>query len=183
MQTALISTLLFVSTALSATELPKVLLYGNIVQREVEDVLQTENRNNEDLLVTDVMVTVHNEDGALILEYTNRPTGFYSIILDGGQNYVITFSKDGFIQKKLEVRTDNFEPLEKRKSFRMATDITLFARPDKGNFSAFERQPVARCSYDTERERLEWDMSYALTAFNQFVEAARRYGQQTALND
>ncbi len=183
MQTTILFTLLFLSAALNAADLPKVLLYGNVIHGEVEHVLQPENRNQQDQMVTDVMISVHNEDGEVILEYSNRPTGFYSIILDGGQNYTVTFSKDGFIQKKLEVRTDNFMPLEKRKSFKMATDITLFKRPEKGNFSPFERQPVARCTYDEERERLEWDMNYARTAFNQFVEAARRFGQQTALND
>lgn len=182
MKTLIISLLFVTTSALHATELPTVLLYGNVIGSEVKDLLEPKS-GDQSTFVTDVTITIRNGDNEVIKEYMNRPTGFYSVILEGGQDYTVSFSKKGYIQKSVEINAADLEPLEKQKSFKLLTDITLFAQPKTGDFSAFARQPMARCIYNDSRKRLEWDMQYARIAFNKFVERARATQERTALTD
>jgi hypothetical protein len=179
MKTLIFTLLIAAATSVQANDLPKVLLYGNVIGSEVKDLLEPKSADNS-TMVSDVKITIRNGDDEIIKEYMNRPTGFYSVILDGGHDYTVTFSKSGYIQKKVEIKAHDLEPLEKQKSFKLLTDITLFAQPENGDFTPFARQPMARCTYNASRQRLEWDMQYARIAFNKFVERARNTQQHTA---
>ncbi|WP_306644114.1 hypothetical protein [Sanyastnella coralliicola] len=165
-----LSILLALIVSVASATLPKVLFYGNVIAGDIGDIVAPTEKVDETFM-NGVMVTIECE-GEVIREYANRSTGFYSVILDSGKKYMVTFSKDGFISKRFEINTEAVVPLEK-KSFKMYTDVTLFEKPDKGDFSAYEKQPVAKCKYNNTKQRLDWDMDYARMAFNHFVKTAK----------
>ena len=181
MKTILSTLLLALAFSVQASDLPKVLLYGSVTEGAPEAVLSPSD-TSVNTFVKEVLITVTCED-EVISQYTNRSTGFYSVILESGRNYTVSFSKDGFISKSFEIKTDEVVPLEKKKSFKMYTDVTLFTKPNKGDFSSYEKLPVAKCNYNDEKERMEWDMEYARMAFNHFVNEVKSMNSTASVSE
>lgn len=166
------------STALAQS--PTILFYGNVITSKVEEVLQDEDKKkNKDQTLGEVDILIFKND-SLTSSIKNRSTGFYSIMLEAENNYQIVFSKDGYISKKFEFNTTNVQVASDVKSLKLLTDVTLFEKPENADFTAFSKRPVARCVFNQERGRMEWDMDYARQAFDQFLRLAKEDAAMSA---
>lgn len=180
MKALTLSIVLALVATFSQASLPKVLFYGNVVDGKVTDLIAPEDKVEENY-IDGVTITVSCE-GEVIREYNNRSTGFFSVILEGGKNYMVTFSKEGYISKRFQLNSEEVVPIDK-KSFKMYTDVTLFTKPREGDFSAYEKQPAAKCKYNDKKQRMEWDMDYARMAFNHFVNTVKSLESTAALRE
>lgn len=175
--------LVFASFSIFSTTLaqsPTVLFYGNVITSKVEDVLSEEDKKkSKDQTLGEVEIQVFKND-TLTTNIYNRSTGFYSVMLEPENRYQVVFSKDGFISKKFEFNTTNIQVGSDVKSLKLLTDVTLFEKPENADFTAFSKRPVARCTFNQERGRMEWDMDYARQAFDQFLRLAREDAAMSA---
>lgn len=179
MKTTLLFILMAITGLMNAAELPKVLLYGNVIDIEIVDIIVPKQEEAPDKFVDQVTVTAICK-GDTISSKVNRATGFYSLVLESGKKYNVSFKKDGYITKNFVIDATDVEYTDKKKSFKMFTDVTLFQTPDKGDFKSFEDRPMAKCTYVSEKERMEWDMDFAKLAFDHFMSSAKQ--MSTALN-
>lgn len=154
-------------------QMPTVLFYGTVTSNKVEEVLQEEEiKKRKDHELGGVEILIYRND-TLASTIQNRSTGFFSVMLEPNNRYHIVFSKEGYISKKFEFRTENIQVESDVKSLKLLTDVTLFETPANADFTAFSKRPVARCSFNAERGRMEWDMNYARLAFDQFIRLAK----------
>lgn len=168
-----------VTGLMNAAELPKVLLYGNVIDSEIVDIIVPKTEEAPDEYVDQVIVTAVCK-GDTISSKVNRATGFYSLVLESGKKYSVSFKKEGYITKNFVIDATEVTYTDKKKSFKMFTDVTLFQVPDKGDFKSFEERPMAKCTYVSDKERMEWDMEFAKLAFDHFMNSAKQ--MSTALN-
>lgn len=181
MKTLIFSIGILITTLANASDLPKVLLYGSVSEGNTEDVLSPGSPESA-TFVKDVMITVTCGE-EIVSEYSNRQTGFYSVILESGKKYKVSFHKDGFITKNFEIDAESVLPSDNKKSFKMYTDVTLFSKPEKGDFSSYDRLPVAKCNFNPEKDRMEWNMEYARMAFNHFVDEVKQQHKTAAITE
>lgn len=179
------TTLLLLTSVLislgALADLPKVLLYGNVIDSQVDDVI-TPREKSETKFVDHVTITVTCADDTLSVK-PNRNTGFYSIVLESGKKYNVTFSKEGYISKNFTVDATEVNVLENKKSFKMFTDVTLFQVPGQGDFSSVANRPMAKCIYVSDKERMEWDMGFARLAFDHFLSSVKQNSTASVSRD
>ncbi|MFT4779544.1 MAG: hypothetical protein ACI80P_001791 [Flavobacteriales bacterium] len=153
-------------------DLPKVLLYGNVIDSQIQEVISPQE-NKPTTFVDHVMVTVICAKDTISMK-PNRNTGFYSVVLESGKKYSVTFSKEGYISKSFTIDASNVDAIENKKSFKMFTDVSLFQLPKESDFSSCEKRPMAKCVYVPAKERMEWDMDYAKLAFDHFLSSVKQ---------
>lgn len=179
------TTLLFLTSVLisfsTLAELPKVLLYGNVIDSQIDEVISPREKS-ETKFVDNVTITVTCADDTLSVK-PNRNTGFYSIVLESGKKYNVTFSKEGYISKNFTVDATEVNGVEKRKSFKMFTDVTLFQVPEQGDFSSVANRTMAKCVYVSQKERMEWDMDFAKLAFDHFLSSVKQNSTASVSRD
>jgi hypothetical protein len=145
---------------------PKVLFYGYVIEGDVDAIFErTEKASNSlDAVVIDLL----DEEGVL-KTWTNRKTGFYSVVLDPGKKYTVRFARPGYITKSFEIDTRDVPSKDYEEAFKMFTDVTLFPSRNFPDEHTLSTAPVAKCKFDAHRERLMWDMDYAKIAFDHFL--------------
>lgn len=160
-----------------------VLFYGNITDNSLSEVLNIKEKPSKETFLDSVWVEVYAND-SLVKSFYNRHTGFYNVTLETENLYNVVFSKPGYITKRFAIDTRNVHVAPEIASLKMLTDVSLFRAPEQpGNLTSYSKRPVAKCSFNEERNRLEWDMAFAREAFDQFLRLARETSQSTASSD
>lgn len=89
---------------------------------------------------------------------TTSSNGKYTVVIPVGSDYVIRYSKDGYVSKIMDVKltriTDEDLPIGGK--IMPPVDIELFADRPEVDFSFMERQPVVVWDYDP-RTLIDWD--------------------------
>lgn len=157
----------------------KVLFYGYIEEGNVNTMFEKSKERPPS--VDGVTVTI-SANGEEISSFTNRKSGFYSIILEAGKNYNVCFSKESFIPKNFTIDTSTIPDKEFDSSFKLVTDIALFPMMDVEEINTLCAAPVAKCNYDSEKNKIVWDMDYAKIAFDHFLRITGAENNYTSQN-
>lgn len=149
----------------------KVLLYGYVVEGDVESAMEKDRRNAVPIAVSDVTVQVFSGD-TLVLEQINRQSGFYSLVLPTGIDFQISFKKEGFISKNFQVLGSSVPEGEYEEAFKLFTDVSMFPESGKATEMTCGKLVSAQCLFDSRKKRMSWDIDHAIQAFEQFMSVA-----------
>lgn len=90
---------------------------------------------------------------------TTTANGKYGFELPLGYNYVITFTIDSYVAKKVEINTKGIPPEDMAGGFQLNMDMTLFAYVEGFNTAILD-QPIGKASFDPIRNAVEFDYGY-----------------------
>jgi hypothetical protein len=145
---------------------PKIHFYGYVIEGDFETMFV---KNKVEMLsLNEVWVEVISE-GEIVKTFQNRNTGFFSLILECGKKYEVSFRRFGYISKTIEIDGSNVPQKEYSAAFKLFTDITLFPAAQVADVYKLTMAPVARCKFNTRRNNMSWDMDYAKIAFDHFL--------------
>ncbi len=111
-------------------------------------------------------------DGKTIASGTSDGKGEYKIVLEYDKEYVITFSKPGFITKKIVMNTYGVPDKKRQKVPDMIAEITM-VQPNKCIKAEMLNKPIGRAKYFANKNVIEWDMDYSaplLSALNEMLD-------------
>lgn len=111
-------------------------------------------------------------DGKTIASGTSDGKGEYKIVLEYDKEYVITFSKPGFITKKIIMNTFGVPDKRKQKVPDMIAEITM-VQPNNCIKAEMLDKPIGRAKYFANKNVIEWDMDYSaplLSALNEMLD-------------
>lgn len=110
--------------------------------------------------------------GKTIASGTSDEKGEYKIVLEYDKEYVVTFSKPGFITKKIVMNTFGVPDKRKQKVPDMVAEITM-VQPNECIKSEMLDKPIGRAKYFSKKNVIDWDMDYSaplLSALNQMLD-------------
>jgi hypothetical protein len=111
-------------------------------------------------------------DGKTIASGTSDGKGEYKLVLEYDKEYIITFSKSGFITKKIVMNTFGVPDKRKQKVPDMVAEITM-VQPNNCIKAELLDKPIGRAKYFTNKNVIDWDMDYSaplLSALNQMLD-------------
>ncbi|MEO0403611.1 MAG: hypothetical protein AAF193_01945 [Bacteroidota bacterium] len=146
----------------------KVLFYGYVTEGDLQEVVAP-SKKAETKTLNEVTLNLF-EDGELTKTLNNRNSGFYAFILKAGKDYEVEFVKKGFITKKVSIKAAEIPNKEYDEAFKMFTDITLFPEMEGKDFTDYSKRIIARCMYNSEKDRMSWDMEYAQGVWGIFLD-------------
>ncbi|MCB0761569.1 MAG: hypothetical protein KDC12_08610 [Flavobacteriales bacterium] len=159
--------ILFILTVSVGYAIPsKILIYGYVELGNVDQLISNSRTSPERLNEVDITVMCGDE---VLEEKTNRSSGFYSLVLEPGKVYTLRFSKENYFQKLIQIDATEVPSEDQAASFKLFTDVMLFEETRVEDASSFTLSPMAKCSYNSEKGRLEWDIDHAKIAFDNFL--------------
>lgn len=109
--------------------------------------------------LADVKVDIY-KNGNKIKTLTPNSLGKYEYELEYQNEYKLTFSKPGFVEKSMIIDTHlPPEQLDKDFKYKWDTDVKLFKQYDGINFTIFT-QPVQKIFYDEKSKKFDFDSDY-----------------------
>lgn len=111
-------------------------------------------------------------DGKIIASGTSDGKGEYKIVLEYDKEYIITFSKPGFITKKIVMNTFGVPDKRKQKVPDMVAEITM-VQPNDCIKAEMLDKPIGRAKYFPKKNVIDWDMAYSmplLSALNEMLD-------------
>lgn len=99
------------------------------------------------------------QNGKELESVTTSGSGKYEFELPLGFNYIIQFSKQDFVTKKLEMNTKGIPMEDLEGGFQMTVDMSLFAMLEGFNTSILDA-PIGKASFDPVRNSVEFDYDY-----------------------
>lgn len=166
MKHLVLSTLLICASTLLMAFTPKIHFYGYVMEGDLETIFQKNKAQDQTLNEVWVEVTC---DGEVLRTMQNRQTGFFSLILEVGKRYEVSFRRHGFITKTFEIDGSEVPQKDFSEAFKLFTDITLFKDLPMEDVKTLSSAPVARCKFNDKRNNMSWDMDYAKIAFDHFL--------------
>lgn len=100
-------------------------------------------------------------NGAVIASGTSDGNGEYKMVLNFDKEYVVSYSKSGFISKSITLNTFGVPENKKHKVPDMNAEITLF-KPNKCIKQELLDKPVGRAVYYADKNTMDWDMVYSM---------------------
>jgi hypothetical protein len=99
------------------------------------------------------------QNGKELENVTTSGSGKYEFELPLGFNYIIQFSKQDFVTKKLELNTKGIPMEDLEGGFQMTVDMSLFAYIEGFDLSILDA-PIGKASFDPVRNSVEFDYDY-----------------------
>lgn len=168
--------LLFIAATISA-QVPQVLFYGYVEEGVFEsEAMKPKKKNKEDgpKKLNDVKIYVYLGD-SLLRTMDARSTGFYALLLDGGEKYRVVFEREGYFCKCFEMDCRNLAYNTDEGAMKCLTDVSLFKKVDNDDLLSFCKVPFAKCKYNKDAADMSWDMEYTQRAKEKFYEMAEPY--------
>lgn len=100
-------------------------------------------------------------DGKVVASGTSDGNGEYKMVLLFDKEYVISFSKPGFISKTITLSTFGVPDNKRHKVPDMNAEITLF-KPNECIKAEMLDKPVGRAVYFADKNIIDWDMVYSM---------------------
>jgi hypothetical protein len=166
MKHLILSAIFIFSASVLMAFTPKIHFYGYIVEGDFETIF---NKNKQDTPSLDEVWVEVTSEGEIVKTMQNRTTGFFSLILECGKKYQVSFRCHGYISKTFEIDGTKVPEKDFSEAFKLFTDITLFPVGGIEDTTLLTKAPVARCQFDTKRNNMTWDMDYAKIAFDHFL--------------
>lgn len=173
---------LFTTLKFSALSLALVLL-SNVVFGQNEIILVHGAVKDTETMkkIEGVNITVM-QNGKQFDQLTTTGSGKYEFELPLGFTYIISFSKDGFVTKKLEMNTKGIPVEDMAGGFQMSADMSLFAYIEGFNTAILD-QPIGKASFDPVRNSVDFDFDYTARMqemINQEFERLKKLGDEMA---
>jgi hypothetical protein len=111
-------------------------------------------------------------EGKTIASGTSDGKGEYKIVLEYDKEYIITFSKAGFVTKKIVMNTFGVPDKRRQKVPDMVAEITM-VQPNNCIKAEMLDKPIGRAKYFSNKNVIDWDMDYSaplLSALNQMLD-------------
>jgi hypothetical protein len=112
------------------------------------------NEEGQELQNANVLLLKNN---ILVNEVTTDEIGGFSFTLKTDNQYMIVFSKSGYVSKKILVNTENV-PIN-TSILRSGIDVELFREIDGVDFSILN-QPIGEFFYSTDKKNIDYDKNY-----------------------
>jgi hypothetical protein len=148
----------------------QILLYGNVFGNKIDVLLNDGSPSLDALSGVRVLIT---SEGKVYHDQYSPTNGKYAAVLDAGKNYVVTFSKSGYLTRTITVDASGLAAQTKTEVVRLYADVTLFTTNDVLAESAFEHAPFAHASYHANFGRMQFDADYRRSAFEAFLAAVK----------
>ena len=100
-------------------------------------------------------------DGKVVASGTSDGNGEYKMVLLFDKEYVISFSKPGFISKTITLSTFGVPDNKRHKVPDMNAEITLF-KPNECIKAEMLDKPIGRAVYFADKNIIDWDMVYSM---------------------
>lgn len=158
---ALIVTLFFAFSGLKSTAQDGILDVHGTVKND-------ETRKNMDA----VRVSV-TQNGKEYDAYNTAGNGKYGFNLPLGHLYVLTFSTEGFVYKKIEINTKGIPPEDMAGGFKLNMDMTLFENIEGFDLKIMDK-PLGKASFDPIRNSVEFDYDYTARMQKEIADELKR---------
>ncbi|MCC7303334.1 MAG: hypothetical protein IT233_11895 [Bacteroidia bacterium] len=121
--------------------------------------------NNEALNLEGAVVTLY-KDGSQSGQVVTKKNGKYTFVLDPDHEYILSFTKAGFITKKIFISTKNVPPDRAKYGFsNQPIDVDLFEMPPDPNVVAkindLLSEPMGKFVYVPSAQDFDFDAKYA----------------------
>ncbi len=136
------------------------LFFGGTVfgQDNILDVHGTVKNDATRKNMDKVTVSVR-QDGKEFDTFTTTGNGKYGFNLPLGHQYIIVFTADNFVRKKIEINTKGIPPEDMAGGFKLNMDMTLFAFQEGFNVEIMDK-PLGKAQFDPIRNSVEFDYDY-----------------------
>ncbi|MDG1262155.1 MAG: hypothetical protein P8H59_06855 [Flavobacteriales bacterium] len=142
----LVVILCFLFSGLSFGQDNVLLAYGSI-------------KNSETKKKMDGIEIVVLKDGSPFDDFVTTGSGKYEFELPLGHDYIISYSKEGFVPKKLQVNTKGIPAEDMEGGFQMNLEVTIFEYIEGFDLSIVE-SPVGKANFSAQQNSIDWDMNY-----------------------
>ena len=115
--------------------------------------------SNENVILSESIVQVL-QNGKLLTSFPTDQYGNYNVYLPLGGDYLITVSKNNYVQKSFSVSTKNVPAdMANFKFPAIKADIDLFKYYDGVDYSLFD-EPINKFFYNTKKGNFDYDKDY-----------------------
>ena len=115
--------------------------------------------SNDNTILSESIVQVL-QDGKLLTSFTTDQYGNYNVYLPLNGDYLITISKNNYVQKSFSVSTKNVPAdMTNFKFPAIKADIDLFKYYDGVDYSLFD-EPINKFFYNTKKGNFDYDKDY-----------------------
>ncbi len=165
---ALLTTILFLYYLPTFSQSEQVTFEGKILEGNIptEKVRAKVFNSPQDL--QGVQVTI-KDNSQILDDFNTEEESNYEIFLQPDMEYTITFSKNGYIPKTVDINTYGMSIAFIQKGYELYTDITLFKEFEYTQTDSYSKLPVAKCNFHKKKKTLLWDMKYSEQAFQTFL--------------
>ncbi len=105
--------------------------------------------------------------------FTTTGNGKYAFNLPLGHNYMLTFSAEQFINKKIEINTKGIPPEDMAGGFKLNMDMTLFSFIEGFDLKIMDK-PLGKASFDPIRNSVEFDYDYTARMQKEIADELKR---------
>ncbi|MES2513820.1 MAG: hypothetical protein V4580_06720 [Bacteroidota bacterium] len=116
--------------------------------------------SNDNAILSESIVQVL-QDGKLLTSFKTDQYGNYNVYLPLGGDYLISISKNNYVQKYFSVSTKNV-PEDQKTNFKfpaIRADIDLFKYYEGVDYSLFD-EPINKFFYNTKKGNFDYDKEY-----------------------
>ena len=115
--------------------------------------------SHNDSILSEVIVQVL-QNGNLLTSFKTNQSGSYNIYLPLGSDYLISISKNGFVQKYFSVSTKDVPAEQAGIKFpAISADVDLFKYYEGVDYSLFD-QPINKFYYNKRKGNFDYDRDY-----------------------
>lgn len=115
--------------------------------------------SHNDSILSEVIVQVL-QNGNLLTSFKTNQTGSYNIYLPLGSDYLISISKNGFVQKYFSVSTKGVPAEQAGIKFpAISADVDLFKYYEGVDYSLFD-EPINKFFYNKRKGNFDYDRDY-----------------------
>ncbi|MEO0403827.1 MAG: hypothetical protein AAF193_03050, partial [Bacteroidota bacterium] len=99
------------------------------------------------------------QNGKQFDQFTTSGSAKYSLELPLGSDYIIMFSRNDYVTKKIEIKTKNIPEEDQRGGFQLAMDMSLFQYVEGFDISILDK-PIGRAGFDPQKNSINFDYGY-----------------------
>lgn len=173
----LFTMLIFTGLALVSAaqmEIPSCLFYGYIEEGVFEDAQPSRKKPKAPPRLNNVRIFTYVGD-QLYGEYSARENGFYALMLPAGEKYRVVFEKEGYFCKCFELDCRKLDFPADDAALKCLTDVSLFKKVEDDDLLNLCKYPFARCTYNSSKKEMVWDMEYTERTKQKFYQLAQPY--------
>lgn len=119
-----------------------------------------------------VTVTVR-QDGKDYDSFTTTGNGKYGFNLPLGHRYMIEFTANDFVRKKIDINTKGIPPEDMAGGFKLNMDMTLFPYQEGFDMTIMD-EPLGKAQFDPIRNSVEFDYNYTGKKQKEIVDEFKR---------
>lgn len=124
--------------------------------------VKTEDKKGERHLCDDCEIEI-TKDGILVSSFTTDSMGAFEAQLTSDAVWTLRVKKRRYYDKWILFDLNGIPEENKEGDFTMVTDFTMLKSKSRKTKRLLEKNPVGKCAYDVEEDRITWDDEYTST--------------------